>query len=52
MSASAVTAHSGLAKAPGRSLAAWWQALPLTAVFVLFFLIPLAPFCTACAAKK
>ena len=28
--------------APGRSLAAWWQALPLTAVFVLFFLIPLA----------
>ena len=28
--------------APGRSLAAWWQALPLTTVFVLFFLIPLA----------
>ncbi len=28
--------------APGRSLAAWWQALPLTAVFALFFLIPLA----------
>lgn len=28
--------------APGRTLAAWWQALPLTTVFVLFFLIPLA----------
>jgi len=28
--------------APGRSIAAWWQATPLTAVFVLFFLIPLA----------
>ncbi len=30
------------ASAPGRTLAAWWQALPLTTVFVLFFLIPLA----------
>ncbi len=30
------------ASAPGRSIAAWWQATPLTAVFVLFFLIPLA----------
>ncbi|WP_041388384.1 ABC transporter permease [Polaromonas sp. JS666] len=30
------------APAPGRSLAAWWQAMPLTTVFVLFFLIPLA----------
>ena len=28
--------------APGRTLSAWWQAAPLTAVFVLFFLIPLA----------
>ena len=28
--------------APGRTLAAWWQALPLTTVFALFFLIPLA----------
>jgi putative spermidine/putrescine transport system permease protein len=28
--------------APGRSLSAWWQATPLTAVFVLFFLVPLA----------
>jgi putative spermidine/putrescine transport system permease protein len=30
------------ARAPGRSLAAWWQALPLTTVFAFFFLIPLA----------
>jgi putative spermidine/putrescine transport system permease protein len=30
------------APAPGRSLAAWWQALPLTTVFAFFFLIPLA----------
>ncbi len=28
--------------APGRSLSAWWQATPLTAVFAVFFLIPLA----------
>ena len=42
MSAPAVTTSSGPAKAPGRSLGAWWQALPLSAVFVLFFLIPLA----------
>ncbi|MDB5845416.1 MAG: binding-protein-dependent transport system inner rane component, partial [Polaromonas sp.] len=42
MSAPAITAISSPARAPGRSLAAWWQALPLTAVFVLFFLIPLA----------
>ncbi|CAN5383836.1 ABC transporter permease [soil metagenome] len=41
MSAPAITASSSPARAPGRSLAAW-QALPLTAVFVLFFLIPLA----------
>jgi len=27
--------------APGRSIAAWWQATPLAAVFVLFFLVPL-----------
>lgn len=27
---------------PGRTLAAWWQAAPLGAVFALFFLIPLA----------
>lgn len=28
--------------APGRGMAAWWQAMPLTLVFVLFFLVPLA----------
>ncbi len=27
---------------PPRTLAAWWQAAPFTAVFVVFFLIPLA----------
>lgn len=27
---------------PGRSIAAWWQALPLSLVFLLFFLVPLA----------
>jgi putative spermidine/putrescine transport system permease protein len=27
---------------PGHSIAPWWQATPLTAVFVLFFLVPLA----------
>jgi len=42
MSTPAITAHSAPARAPGRSLAAWWQALPLASVFVLFFLIPLA----------
>jgi putative spermidine/putrescine transport system permease protein len=30
------------ASAPGRGVAAWWQALPLSTVFALFFLIPLA----------
>ena len=42
MSTPAVTAQSGATKAPDRSVAAWWQAMPLSAVFVLFFLIPLA----------
>ncbi|WP_431095335.1 ABC transporter permease [Polaromonas aquatica] len=42
MNSPAITAHPSPAKAPGRSLAAWWQATPLTAVFVLFFLVPLA----------
>ena len=43
MSASSVTnSHPVSARAPGRSFAAWWQALPLTTVFALFFLIPLA----------
>jgi putative spermidine/putrescine transport system permease protein len=41
MSTPAVTAHVATPKAPGHSLAAWWQAAPLTAVFMLFFLIPL-----------
>ena len=30
------------ARVPGRGIGAWWQALPLTSVFALFFLIPLA----------
>lgn len=30
------------ASAPGRTIAAWWQALPLTTVFALFFVVPLA----------
>ena len=29
-------------RAPGRSLSAWWQAAPLSLVFALFFLVPLA----------
>lgn len=33
------TSHT--AAAPGRGIAAWWQAAPFTAVFVLFFLVPL-----------
>ena len=41
MSTSAAAASIG-ARAPGRSIAAWWQALPLTAVFALFFLVPVA----------
>jgi putative spermidine/putrescine transport system permease protein len=41
MSAPAQTSPAS-GSAPGRTLAAWWQAAPLTAVFVLFFLIPLA----------
>jgi putative spermidine/putrescine transport system permease protein len=32
---------SEVTRAPGRAVAAWWQAAPLTAVFALFFLIPL-----------
>ena len=42
MSAPALTAHISAVKAPGLGYAAWWQAAPLTAVFALFFLIPLA----------
>jgi putative spermidine/putrescine transport system permease protein len=41
MSGSTVV-QSGVAKTPGKAVGAWWQAAPLTAVFVLFFLIPLA----------
>lgn len=32
---------SGGASTPGRAVAAWWQAAPLTTVFVLFFVVPL-----------
>ena len=42
MSAPVTNSHPVSARAPGRSLAAWWQALPLTTVFAFFFLIPLA----------
>lgn len=42
MSPPAVSAHAATTSSPGKALAAWWQALPLTAVFVLFFLVPLA----------
>ncbi len=42
MSAPAATAHASPAAAPGRRIAAWWQAAPFTLVFALFFLIPLA----------
>ncbi len=43
MSSTAAPSPSGQAtSAPGRSLSAWWQATPLTLVFALFFLIPLA----------
>jgi putative spermidine/putrescine transport system permease protein len=42
MSSPVPNSHPVSARAPGRTLAAWWQALPLTTVFALFFLIPLA----------
>ena len=42
MSSPVPNSHLVSAHAPGRSIAAWWQALPLTTVFALFFLIPLA----------
>lgn len=32
----------GASPASDRSIAAWWQAAPLTLVFVVFFLVPLA----------
>ncbi|HEY0202055.1 MAG TPA: ABC transporter permease [Burkholderiaceae bacterium] len=33
---------SSIAPSMGRGVRAWWQATPFTAVFVLFFLLPLA----------
>ncbi len=42
MSAAGTTSLPSPTPAPGRSIAAWWQAAPLTLVFALFFLIPLA----------
>lgn len=42
MSAPATTSHGAPAAAPGRAIAAWWQAAPFTLVFALFFLVPLA----------
>lgn len=42
MSAPTAPSLAASTLAPGRSIAAWWQATPLTAVFVLFFLVPLA----------
>jgi len=40
MSTAAPPIHA--APAPVHSIAAWWQAAPFTAVFALFFLVPLA----------
>jgi putative spermidine/putrescine transport system permease protein len=40
MSASAVSSHA--ASQPLRAVKPWWQAAPFTAVFVVFFLVPLA----------
>ncbi len=40
MSSPAATTHS--ASLPAHTVKAWWQAAPFTAVFVVFFLVPLA----------
>jgi putative spermidine/putrescine transport system permease protein len=40
MSTPVVSSHAP--SQPMRSVAAWWQAAPFTAVFALFFLVPLA----------
>lgn len=40
MSTPVVSSHAP--SQPMRSVAAWWQAAPFTAVFVVFFLVPLA----------
>jgi putative spermidine/putrescine transport system permease protein len=42
MSPPTASAHARTSSSPGHALSAWWQALPLTVVFVLFFLVPLA----------
>ena len=42
MSTTAPTSPAPSALVARQGVAAWWQAAPLTAVFVLFFLIPLA----------
>lgn len=42
MSSSATPSLPVFTLPSGRSIAAWWQAAPLSGVFVLFFLIPLA----------
>ena len=42
MNTSASPSLSNTTPVLGRSLSAWWQATPLTLVFVLFFLVPLA----------
>lgn len=42
MNTSVAPTLSAVTPEPGRSMAAWWQATPLTLVFVVFFLIPLA----------
>lgn len=42
MNPSVASPLAAVTPAPGRSLSAWWQATPLTLVFVLFFLVPLA----------
>jgi putative spermidine/putrescine transport system permease protein len=42
MSTASTNALAASRPATGRSIAAWWQAAPLMAVFVLFFLVPLA----------
>jgi putative spermidine/putrescine transport system permease protein len=42
MNTSASPSLSNTTPVFGRSLSAWWQATPLTLVFVLFFLVPLA----------
>lgn len=42
MNSSVTSPLAAVTPVTGRSLSAWWQATPLTLVFVLFFLVPLA----------